>query len=104
MAAMRAWIGTRTGEPGRARARLAASSRRAAASSAAVSAVTSCSRISGDPGAVVLLGDHPAEGGLHVGPDRGDGVLALLLFEGVRSGTRRRRGPATSPQAAGESG
>jgi Domain of unknown function (DUF397) len=26
--------------------------------------------------------------------------LALLLFEGVRSGTRRRRGPGTSPQAA----
>ena len=27
--------------------------------------------------------------------------LALLLFEGVRSGTRRRRGPSTSAQAAG---
>jgi hypothetical protein len=26
--------------------------------------------------------------------------LAQLLFEGVRSGTRRRRGPVTSPQAA----
>ena len=30
--------------------------------------------------------------------------LALLLFEGVRSGTRRRRGPGTSPQAEGETG
>jgi len=30
--------------------------------------------------------------------------LAFLLFEGVRSGTRRRRGPATSPQAAGVRG
>jgi hypothetical protein len=35
----------------------------------------SCSRISGDPGAVVLLGEHAAEGGLQVGPDRRDGVL-----------------------------
>ena len=50
---------------GRARARLAASSRRADSSSTAVSAVTSCSRIGGgDSGAVVLLGDYAVEGGL----------------------------------------
>jgi len=30
--------------------------------------------------------------------------LSLLLFEGLRSGTRRRRGASTSVQAAGETG
>ncbi len=73
----------RAGDSGRVRARLAASSRRARSRSRTVSVVTSCSRIGGEPGAVLLLGKHAVEGGLQVGPDRRYGVLLVQEREGV---------------------
>src|SRR5579859_6890010 len=84
MAAMQARITARTGEPGRARARLAASSRRAASSLAEANTVTSCSRIrGGDLGALVLLAEHSVEGGLQVAADRRDRVLLVQERDGV---------------------
>jgi hypothetical protein len=46
------------------------------------SEVTSCSRIGGEAGAVLLLGDHAVEGGLEAGPDRRYGVLLVQEREG----------------------
>ena len=46
-------------------------------------AVTSCSRIGGEPGTVLLLGNHAVECGLQVGPDRRMGVLLVQEREGV---------------------
>src|SRR5580692_7295763 len=62
-------IGTRTGECGLARARLAASSLRACCSSGLVSLVTSWSRIGGRPGALVLLGADGGQFPLDIGAD-----------------------------------
>jgi len=70
MALMRARIGARTGERGRARAKLANNSRRALSSSVAVSAVTSWSR-TGQSLTVVLLGDHVIKRDLEAVPVRG---------------------------------
>src|SRR5690348_14614669 len=76
-----AWIGTQAGELGRARARLATNSRRARSSLAKVSAVTSCSRTGGYPGAVGLLGQHGVQLGAQrslnrsAGEDPLDGAL-----------------------------
>jgi hypothetical protein len=69
MALICARIGTRAGEPGRARAMLAASSRLACSSSRLVSAVTSWSRIGGRPGAVFLLGADGGQFPLDIGAD-----------------------------------
>ena len=81
---IRAEIGTRAGEPGRTRARLAASSRRARSSSPAVSAVTSWSRIAGRPGAVFLLGYHFIKRGFQAGLGRRYWVLPVEERDRVR--------------------
>jgi hypothetical protein len=78
MAVICARIGTRTGEPGRASARLATSSRLACSSSRRVSAATSWSRISGLPGSVVLLG---ADGGQFTLDISADGRIGTQRFE-----------------------
>jgi hypothetical protein len=48
-----------------------------------VSCLASLRSRTGEPLAVVLLGDHAGQGGLHVGPDRGDRVLFAQVRDGV---------------------
>src|SRR5580692_2541519 len=79
MAVISAWIVTRTGEPGNARARLISRSRLARSSWAAVRLLTSWGRSAGigQPGAVVLFGQHGVELGLQPVSGRGGGVLLV---------------------------
>src|SRR5689334_8760482 len=86
MALMCARIGIRAGESGLASARLACSSRRMRSSSRNVKVLTSGGRPGsgiGQPLAVVLLGDHPVEGGLEVSSYRGCGVLLAEVLDGA---------------------
>jgi hypothetical protein len=78
MAVISAWIVTRTGEPGKARARLISRSRLARSSWAAVRLLTWWGRSgTGQPRAVVLFGYHVVEFGLEPVPGWGHGVLLV---------------------------